>query len=180
MTKKLRIILPIAILTLILGVAGWHFFIQTYHFSIVQPDVLYRDGLQGMRRFRNAYRWHPFKTVINLQSEENVGGKYKQQFDEEQQFCAENHIRFFRIPILDKTAPTPKQIAEFLKIASDPANQPVLMHDSQGVVREGMLVAVWQIEKMGYSNERCLKEALFLDHAKGDVLETFIREYKKR
>lgn len=176
--KRLRI-LGVLFLILCSGAGAWFLFFQTYHFAVVQENVLYRDGMQGMRRFKNAYRFHPFKTVINLQSDDDLADKYKNQVVEEKQFCAEHGIKWFHIAMKQEMPPAPEQTAELLKITGDTANQPVFMHDSQGVIREGMMVAVWQIEKMGYDNERALREMNLWGHPANPELVEFIKQYKK-
>src|SRR5260221_10503741 len=104
------------------GVGGFYYFNDTYHFGVVQPGVLYRSGLQGMRRFENSYRLNPFKSVLNIQSEKDVIGKYRDQVADEKKFCETHQIRYFHIPIDAETSPTPEQCGEFIKIVSDPAN----------------------------------------------------------
>jgi hypothetical protein len=177
--RKAWIPIVIVILAAGGGVGGYYYFNDTYHFGIVQQSVLYRSGLQGMRRFENSYRQYPFKSVINVQSEKDVSGKYRDQVAEEKKFCEAHQIRYFHIPMDAETSPTAEQCSEFIKIVSDPANQPALVHDSQGVVREGMVVAVWQIEKMGYSPEQALKEINWYGHEKTDALTDFIKNYKR-
>jgi len=158
---------------------GYLWCVDTYHFAVVEPGALYRDGLQGLRRFRNAYQLHPFKAVLNLQSDADLEGAYKEQVAEEKLFCTERGIRWFHIPMERETPPAPKQVAEMLRIVGDPANQPVFMHDSQGVVRAGMMVAAWQIERMDYDPERALEEVLWWGHRPNAVLLAYIRTYKR-
>src|SRR5260221_4590330 len=151
------------------GVGAYLYFFQTYHFAIVQENIFYRDGMQGMRRFRNAYRLHPFKCVINLQSDDDIATKYREQVAEEQEFCKTNGINWRHIPMKQETPPTQQEIAEFLKIAGDSANQPVFVHDSQGVIREGMMVAVWQMERMGYDPARTEHEVRWFGHPPKEI-----------
>ena len=176
-----RLALRIIIGMLLTGgtVAGYFLLFDTYHFAVVEKDVLYRDGMQGMRRFRNAYRLHPFKSVINLQSDDDLAGKYREQVAEEQRFCSEHAIKWTHIPMQQETPPSPDQIAELLRLAGDPANQPALMHDSQGVIRVGMMVAAWQMEKMGFDPERALREIINWGHPTNEALVEFIKTYKK-
>ena len=178
-----RPVLVFALIAVLLASAGYGIFIlnfQTYHFAVVQDGVLFRDGLQGMRRFQNAYRQHPFKAVINLQSESDIATKYQAQVADEKKFCAENQIAYFSIPMKEETPPTDAQIQEYLKIIDDPKNRPVFVHDSQGVIREGMMVAVWQLERMGYDSKRALDEINSFGHPnKSEALLDFIKNYKK-
>ena len=74
--------------------------------------------------------------------------------------------------------------AEFVKIVDDPKNRPVLVHDSQGVIREGMIVAVWQMERMGYDQNGCMSEFNWFGHsAKPEVqkvVQKFIQNYVRQ
>lgn len=169
------IVAILILLTLGFGAGAWFFYFDTYHFAIVQPGVLYRDGFQGMRRFENAFRQRPFKTVVNLQSDDDLI-QYKDDIEKQKAFCTEHGIKWIHIPMKQKTAPTREQMDEFVRIVKDPANQPVFAHDSQGVIREGMMVAVWQKEGMGYDYEKCMAEIKLFKHKLYPELVDFIKK----
>jgi protein tyrosine phosphatase (PTP) superfamily phosphohydrolase (DUF442 family) len=165
----------LVLLTLGFGAGAYFYYFDTYHFAIVQPGVLYRDGFQGMRRFENAYRQRPFKCVINLQSNEDHV-QYKEDVAAQREFCKAHGIAWQHIPMKQKTPPTPGQIDEFLKLVRDVKNQPVLAHDSQGVIRMGMMVAVWQKEGMGYDYEQCMSAVKRFGHPESLELTEFIKK----
>lgn len=177
---KTKMLLGAGLLLIAAGAAygTYALYFETYHFAVVQEGVLYRSGAQGLRRFRNTFRWHPFKSNVNLQSVSDLETKYAQQAAEEERFCREHGVKYFHLPIKEKTPPTPEQAAQFLKLASDPANQPVLVHDSQGVIREGMFVALWQMEKMRYSREDALQAIRWFGHSPSPELPQFIKQYR--
>jgi len=175
--RRKRILIA-TLLALATAGGAYYFLIDTYHFAIVKEGVLYRDGFQGMRRFRTGYRSHPFKSVINLQSAGDIAGKYKEQEAAERKFCEERGIRYYRIPMKQGTPPSPEQAARMLSLMDDSANHPVFMHDSQGIIREGMMVALFQMERMGYSPERALKEARWFGHDESPVMVKFINSYR--
>lgn len=56
-------------------------------------------------------------------------------------------MHFFRIPMTTRIIPTADQIAEFLKIATDPANQPVYVHCQGGRHRTGVMTAIYRMTK---------------------------------
>lgn len=163
------------LLTLGFGSAAYFFYFDTYHFAIVQPGVLYRDGFQGMRRFENAYRQRPFKSVINLQSDGDHE-QYKDDLAAQKQFLKEHNIAWYHISMKQKTAPTQEQMDEFVRLVKDPKNQPVFAHDSQGVIRMGMMVAVWQKEGMGYSYEQTMAAVNRFGHPESAELTAFIKK----
>ena len=169
------IVAALVLLTLGFGACAYFFYLDTYHFAIVQPGVLYRDGFQGMRRFENAYRQRPFKTVINFQSDKDLN-QYKDDVTKEQAFCKAHGIQWKHMPIVQRMPPTQDQIDEFLKIVKDPANQPVFCHDSQGVIREGMMVAVWQKFGMGYDYDTCMANVKLFHHEPYPELMGFIKK----
>ncbi len=49
-------------------------------------------------------------------------------------------------------------VVEFLKLASDPANQPMLVHCKHGADRTGTMVAAYRIVVQGWSKEEALAE----------------------
>jgi hypothetical protein len=178
--KKIFMLAAVVGLAVGLSIGAYYYFCDTYHFGIVQPGVLYRSGLQGMRRFANAYRQHPFKCVINIQSQRDVDVQYHEQSEAEKRFCAEHQVHYIHIPMNPETPPTSEQVDAFIAAVSDPANQPALVHDSQGVIREGMMVAVWQMEKMNYDTARALREINWWGHGENRQLLEFVKAYVPR
>lgn len=169
------IVAALLMLTLGFGACAYFFYFDTYHFAIVQPGILYRGGFQGMRRFENAYRQRPFKTLVNFQSDQDLE-QYKDDEVKAQAFCKEHGIKWIHMPMKQKTPPTQEQIDEFVKIVKDPANQPVFCHDSQGVIREGMMVAVWQKIGMGYDYDTCMANVNLFHHQPYPELMDFIKK----
>lgn len=51
-----------------------------------------------------------------------------------------------------------EHVVAFLKLASDPANQPMLVHCKHGADRTGTMVAVYRIVVQGWSKEDALAE----------------------
>jgi protein tyrosine/serine phosphatase len=54
--------------------------------------------------------------------------------------------------------PVDKDVIAFLRIVTDKASQPVLVHCAQGSDRTGMMVAIYRIVVQGWSKEDALKE----------------------
>jgi tyrosine-protein phosphatase SIW14 len=67
-------------------------------------------------------------------------------------------MKFLRIPMTTHVAPTPEQVALFLKHVSDPANQPVYVHCAGGRHRTGVMTAVYRMTIDGWSAERAFAE----------------------
>jgi uncharacterized protein (TIGR01244 family) len=89
------------------------------------------------------------KTVIDLQRDGAAA---------EQQLVERAGMTFHRIPMTTHTAPTTQQIAEFLALVNDPANQPVYVHCAGGRHRTGVMTAVYRMAKEGWTSDQAFKE----------------------
>ena len=67
-------------------------------------------------------------------------------------------LKFFRIPMTTHMIPTPDQIAKFLHIVSDPANQPVYVHCQGGRHRTGVMTAIYRITTDHWSADQAFSE----------------------
>jgi protein tyrosine/serine phosphatase len=67
-------------------------------------------------------------------------------------------MTFHRIPMTTHTAPTAQQIAEFLALVNDPANQPVYVHCAGGRHRTGVMTAVYRMAEDGWTSDQAFKE----------------------
>jgi len=67
-------------------------------------------------------------------------------------------MRFFRIPMTTHDVPTEAELARFLQIVDDPANQPVYVHCQGGRHRTGVMTAVFRMTKDGWSPDRAFAE----------------------
>ena len=91
-------------------------------------------------------------------------------------------MKYHQIPMDSHTPPTDAELAEFLRIVNDPANQPVFVHCVAGKHRTGVMTAVYRLTH-GWKADQAYKEmnqykfgpALF--HSK---LKSFVYNYYKR
>ena len=90
------------------------------------------------------------KTVIDLQGD---GDNY-----DEQRLVEAAGMTFHRIPMTTHVEPTPEQLAQFLQIVNDPANQPVYVHCKGGKHRTGVMTAVYRMEQDGWSGDQAFDE----------------------
>ena len=93
-------------------------------------DVIWRSG-QPTRDGYKALAAKGLKTVVNLRDE----------FRQDEELIPEG-VHYFCIPVKDEHAPTAEQASEFLKIASDPMNWPLLVHCESGQGRAGVMSAL--------------------------------------
>ena len=89
------------------------------------------------------------KTLINLTSDDADIA--------ERSMAAAAGLKYFQIPMTTHRSPTIEQIAEFLRIVSDPANQPVYVHCVGGRHRTGVMTAVYRMVN-GWTADQAFKE----------------------
>ena len=89
------------------------------------------------------------KTVIDLQADGQAN---------EQGQVEKAGMNFHRIPMTTHVAPTKAQIAEFLKLVNDPANQPVYVHCAGGKHRTGVMTAIYRMTTDKWTPDQAFKE----------------------
>ncbi|HEY1685055.1 MAG TPA: protein-tyrosine phosphatase family protein [Tepidisphaeraceae bacterium] len=173
------------------GIFGWILFLavsgaliylfnfDTYHFAVVQDGVLYRMGMRNTRELQNViHKVHP-KTVVCLVTDQEVSQGTHGDFQGEFKLLKDNGITLVRIPMTEDHPPTQTQIDQFLHIATDKNNQPVIVHCAQGVIRTGMMVAAYQKDVLGYSKQQALDSINIFGkgHQRADEVKAFINDY---
>jgi len=77
---------------------------------------------------------------------------------EEQGLVQRAGMKFYRIPMTTRVAPTKDELAKFLQLVNDPANQPVYVHCAGGRHRTGVMTAVYRMTHDGWSSDQAFKE----------------------
>jgi len=90
------------------------------------------------------------KAIINLTSDDAQR--------DEQARTEQAGMKYFQIPMTTHRAPTSAEVAEFLKIVNDPANQPVFVHCVGGRHRTGVMTAVYRMNEDRWSAEQAFTE----------------------
>jgi uncharacterized protein (TIGR01244 family) len=67
-------------------------------------------------------------------------------------------MEFVRIPMTTRVVPTPDQIAQFLRIVNDPAQQPVYVHCKGGKHRTGVMTAVYRMVNEQWTADKAYDE----------------------
>ena len=67
-------------------------------------------------------------------------------------------MKYVQIPMTTRQAPTSAQLAEFLAIVNDPANQPVYVHCVGGRHRTGVMTAAYRMTQDGWNGEQAFAE----------------------
>ena len=81
----------------------------------------------------------------------------------ERQLVESAGMRFFRIPMTTRTAPTSDDISRFLQLVNDPANQPVYVHCAGGRHRTGVMTALYRMTHDGWNPDQAFKEMKHYD-----------------
>lgn len=155
-----------ALLAVLVVTAGgflvWQNFFQTYHFVVVDPGKVYRDGNRSVREFKNALRKSSPRTIVVIIDDE----EYNQpEFVEARNLAANRGMGYHWIKIKAGAYPTPAQVREFLAIATDPSKQPILYHDDEGIRRAGMMMAAYQMSAMGFDRTRAKSSIQAFGHS---------------
>jgi len=90
------------------------------------------------------------KTVINLTSDDAL--------PDEPAMVQEAGMKYVQIPMNTRVAPTAEQLAEFLSIVNDPANQPIFVHCVGGKHRTGVMSAVYRMTQHAWTPDQAFKE----------------------
>jgi len=90
------------------------------------------------------------KTLIDLTGDDLQGA--------ERTLTERAGMKFFRIPMTTHVPPTTTELASFMKIVTDPANQPVFVHCVGGRHRTGVMTAAYRMTRDGWTAEQAFKE----------------------
>jgi len=113
-------------------------------------DATYYRGSQPEGRDYADLAALGVKTVIDLQADGDNADEAK--------LVEASGMRFYRIPMTTRVAPTGEQLATFMRIVNDPAQQPVYVHCAGGRHRTGVMTAVYRMEKDGWNADQAFKE----------------------
>jgi protein tyrosine/serine phosphatase len=111
------------------------------------------------------------KTVINLRIDER---------SDEKPLVEGAGMKYVFIGMRDDKRPADEQVQEFLKIANDPANQPIYVHCIGGRHRTGLMTAIYRIEKDGWDYAKAFDEMKKFDFNYGfghSPLKEYVSDY---
>jgi protein tyrosine/serine phosphatase len=90
------------------------------------------------------------KAIVNLTSDDAQ--------PDEPALAKQNGLRYFSIPMTTHQPPTAAQLAEFMGIVDDPANQPVYVHCVGGRHRTGVMTAVYRMTDEAWTPDQAFAE----------------------
>jgi len=122
--------------------------IRIDNFGQVNPN--YYRGAQPKGRDYADLASLGVKMLINLTSDDA---------DVTEQAMAERAgLKYVQIPMTTHQPPTAEQLAEFLTIVNDPANQPVYVHCVGGRHRTGVMTAEYRMSQDGWNADQAFAE----------------------
>ncbi len=202
MTKYLGWIFGVLIAALVIGMPIAELrltYNQQKRLRIVSDGNLYRSGQLLADGFRSAHREFQFKSIVNLQdketgttTDERDPSVAKSVFDKtkirESEIAAELGVKFFQLDggslNTDGTDGRPKLLDDFLAVADDADNYPLLIHCKAGLHRTGWMTAVWRMEYENWNHLNALEEmrangfGTFKATDANDYLNPYIFDYK--
>jgi tyrosine-protein phosphatase SIW14 len=121
--------------------------VDIFNFGRVH-DMYYRGALPDADDVAALARLG-VKTVIDLQKDgdEDEAGRVERA-----------GMKYVRIPMTTRVAPTAEQLEQFLSLVNDPASQPVYVHCKEGRHRTGVMTAVYRMTAHGWNADRAFKE----------------------
>ena len=109
------------------------------------------------------------KAVVDLQSE---------GLADEPTMVESLGMRFYRIGLSSRSKPSSEDVARFLAIVNDPANQPVFVHCHVGRHRTGVMTAIYRLAIDGWTADRAYAEMKQYKFEKGFLQGFFHTELK--
>jgi uncharacterized protein (TIGR01244 family) len=142
------------------------------NFHIVNEN-LYRGGQPktgGLEKLSEL----GMKTIINLRGDSD-------ETRAEGREALRLGMRYFNIPMSSAGRPTDEQVKRVIEIIEEKEKAPVFVHCRRGSDRTGAIIAIYRIEKDGWTAERAIEEANryglgFIQFRKRD----FIKDYFKQ
>jgi tyrosine-protein phosphatase SIW14 len=123
--------------------------LDIFNFGQVSPSYFRGGELKGSSASTLAARG--VKLVIDLRGDGDVKAA-------EAKLVADAGMKYIRIPMNTRVAPTSQQISQFMALVTNPANQPVYVHCVEGRHRTGVMTAIYRMNVDGWTADRAFGE----------------------
>jgi protein tyrosine/serine phosphatase len=127
------------------------------HFGVVAPGKLYRCGQPRPDELRRLIDEHGIRTVVSFRGSRDPNDPDEWE-REERAVCAEKGAAFLTLPCNHKNPPTREQVEQFLTIARDAAQQPLLVHCRLGQQRTLLFCALYRVHVDGLAPDVAERE----------------------
>jgi protein tyrosine/serine phosphatase len=115
-----------------------------------QVNASYFRGAQPKGQDYAALAKLGIKTLISLTGSDSL--------ENERSLAEEAGLKFIKIPMSTRVAPTADELSRFLGVVTDSANQPVYVHCVGGRHRTGVMTAAYRMAQEGWSAEQAFQE----------------------
>lgn len=124
------------------------------HWLTVTPGVLYRSGQLTPAQLADVVDRYGIRTVVNLRAENEYARDdwYRQEVATADRLG----VAHVDLPMNAGFPPGDEALRTWLDLLDDPAAQPLLVHCEHGVVRTGIMVGVYEVEKRGLAADGAL------------------------
>jgi protein tyrosine/serine phosphatase len=145
------------------------------HLFPVTPGVLYRSGTLSPEQLGAVIDRYGIKTVVNLRSGiENADGSWHARQAETLQ---RKGVVLEDLPMHSGYPPDDEVLGRWLDLISGPSTHPILVHCEYGKVRTGIMVAVYQIEQLGYTGAEAIENFRFFGDGLREPIDSRVRSY---
>jgi protein tyrosine/serine phosphatase len=125
--------------------------LQPKHLRTVVPGVMYRSATLPPEQLSDVVDRYGIRTVVNLRSQlENDKGDWHAV---QSSMLESKGVDLVDLPMHTGHAPDRSALAGWLDVVADRTRHPVLVHCEYGVLRTSAMVAVFEMEFLGVSNE---------------------------
>jgi protein tyrosine/serine phosphatase len=140
----------------------------------------YYRGAEPSRQDYDGLASLGIRTIVDLKRE---------GIAEEAAIVQRSGMRFQSIPMSSTSAPSEDAVAQFLRIVTDPDNQPVFVHCEGGHDRTGALTAIYRMTHDGWTADRAFGEMKRYGYhspvagrilKEGGALKDFVFSYARR
>jgi len=147
--RRIAAALLVTSLAITLALAAAHR-LAPKHLLTVTPGVLYRSATLSPEQLARVVDRYGIRTVVNVRSElENE----KPWHDAQAELLDEKSVRMVDLPIDSGHPPNHSSLAGWLDVLASEAGHPILVHCEYGVLRTGVMTAVYEIEYLGRSGQ---------------------------
>lgn len=130
-------------------------------FGVVDAGKVYRSGQLSVAALDSIHERYGIRTVIDLGStiHGDAAGERRNQ-----RTADALGIKRYVFRLNGDSTGNPNEYIQALRLATDPANQPVLVHCGAGTERTGLLCLLYKNEVLGVPLEEGFKEAQTYGH----------------
>lgn len=146
----MRIAMAAALTAVVAGVATWLTIevrnnrLVWDHFDVVTPGVLYRSGQLNPEQLAEAIELYSLRTVVSF----HLPGP---NVDAERRLVERLGAEFINLPMPGDGFGREEQFRQVMEAIDDPMRHPVLVHCARGTCRTGAMVALYRMERQGWT-----------------------------